>query len=198
MASPGTRSSAESAGTAAAEGFLSLSGWGFAQAIASRSSSSACFTKGHRLGAIGCAGGAPGHASAWGPGSGRTRAQRCQSSRSIRPRLRNLCAHWGGKSFPRSPRARVRSTNTGVLRRGPGAPRSSPYGTSGRHWDLTETFLTPLRLQGFGASASAARLDTRPSARGERVLDRPVTPPHDSVHVIATKLLLQPDTTKLR
>ena len=110
LASPGTRSSAESAGTAAAEGFLSLSGWGFAQAIASRSSSSACFTKGHRLGAIGCAGGAPGHASAWGPGSGRTRAQRCQSSRSIRPRLRNLCAHWGGKSFPPSPRARVRST----------------------------------------------------------------------------------------
>ena|SRR5438128_1965340 len=72
------------------------------------------------------------------------------------------------------------------------------YGTSGRHWDLTETFLTPLRLQGFGASASAARLDTRPSARGERVFDRPVTPPHDSVHVIAMKLLLQPDTTKLR
>src|SRR5438309_11588340 len=129
-------------------GLLVAVGWGFAQAIASRSSSSACFTKGHRLGAIGCAGGAPGHASAWGPGSGRTRAQRCQSSRSIRPRLRNLCAHWGGKSFPRSPRARVRSTNTGVLRRGPGAPRSSPYGTSGRHWDLTETFLTPLRLQG--------------------------------------------------
>src|SRR5439155_10081632 len=79
----------------------------------------------------------------------------------------------GRKIFPPSPRARVRSTNTGVLRRGPGAPRSSPYGTSGRHWDLTETFLTPFRLQGFGASASAARLDTRPSARGERVFDRP-------------------------
>src|SRR5437762_12377933 len=47
------------------------------------------------------------------------------------------------------------------------------YGTSGRHWDLTEAFLTPLRLQGFRASASAARLDTRPSARGERVLDSP-------------------------
>src|SRR5438477_10210038 len=104
----------------------------------------------------------------------------------------------GRKIFPPSPRARVRSTNTGVLRRGPGAPRSSPYRTSGRHWDLTETFLTPLRLQGFGASASAARLDTRPSARGDRVLDRPVPPPHDSAHVIAVKLLLQPDTTKLR
>ena len=47
-------------------GLLVAVGWGFAQAIASRSSSSACFTKGHRLGAIGCAGGAPGHASAWG------------------------------------------------------------------------------------------------------------------------------------
>ena len=31
---------------------MSLSGWAFAQAIASRSSSSACFTKGHRLGAM--------------------------------------------------------------------------------------------------------------------------------------------------
>src|SRR5438874_12537243 len=34
-----------------------------------------------------------------GPGSGRTRAQRCQSSRSIRPRLKNLCAHWEENLF---------------------------------------------------------------------------------------------------
>src|SRR5437762_11020091 len=94
----------------------------------------------------------PGSRSAWGRVQAEPEHSGAKAVGAFAPGLKTYVPIGEENLFPPSPRARVRSTNTGVLRRGPGAPRSSPYGTSGRHWDLTETFLTPLRLQGFGAS----------------------------------------------